>query len=251
MDESKRWPQLLREVWRDVTGQIRQAFVEGKPMPIGREEPTGEGTDDGDGDGPDARPKPRERVLHQAVISETAPLYAGIAASIAPALVGVVCLLTIVLIPVTLLCAGGIAIIFWYYRRYYASLRVTLTSRDLKVRRGILNREEKSIPLEKITDLAVFQGPIMRHFNLEGIRVETAGQTGAGALVSVIGIKNTYSFRDMVLAQRDRIADSDDIPALPRRDSPAATPTNDPLLHTLTAIHETLQRIEDRLPPRD
>ena len=100
----------------------------------------------------------------------------------------------------------AVPIALWYYPRFYASLRVSLTTRELKVQRGVLNREEKTIPLEQITDLAIFQGPIMRHFGLRGIRVETAGQSsGATALVTIVGIVDTESFRDEVLAQRDRI----------------------------------------------
>jgi hypothetical protein len=153
--------------------------------------------------------------------------------------------------------------------RYYQRLNVRLTSRELKVRRGILVVEEKSIPLEKITDLAVYQGPVMRAMGLKGIKVETAGQTSTtgSALVTVVGIVDTDDFRDLVLEQRDRIADRDDaLPLPPGAARGASLPESggaaeagqagtravggvvavaDPaLLETLAEIRDVLRRIE-------
>ncbi len=142
-----------------------------------------------------------EKILREAVIAPSAVRYKVLAAAagFAASIIG------IVLLPFS------IPISYWYWGKYYGNLRVLLTPREIKVHRGVLVREEKSIPLEKITDLAVFQGPIMRWMDLKGIRVETAGQSsGASALVSIVGLDDTDGFRDRVLAQRDRIADRDD-----------------------------------------
>ena len=45
----------------------------------------------------------------------------------------------------------------------------------------------------------------MRMFSLHRISVETAGQSGPGSLISLIGIKDTEAFRKDVLEQRDRM----------------------------------------------
>ncbi|MGY6555091.1 MAG: PH domain-containing protein [Wenzhouxiangella sp.] len=133
----------------------------------------------------------------------------------------------------------------YYYRRHYQRLRVVLTNRDLKIHRGIWVREEKSIPLEKITDLRVFQGPVMRHFGVTGLAVETAGQTSAGALATVHGIVDTEAFRDHVLEQRDRIADAEDDGAGAVAAAGAAQPGNAEVLAMLGEIRDVLQRIEN------
>ncbi len=52
--------------------------------------------------------------------------------------------------------------------------RNSLSRKNLHVVRGILIRQEKTVPLDKITDMAMFHGPIMRHFELRGLSVETA-----------------------------------------------------------------------------
>jgi putative membrane protein len=145
-----------------------------------------------------------DRILREAVIAPSAVRYKvlGVAAGFTITVFGI------------LLLPFAIPITYWYWSRYYGNLRVLLTTREIKVHRGVMVREEKSIPLEKITDLAVYQGPIMRWMDLKGIRVETAGQSsGMSALVSIVGLDDTDGFRDRVLAQRDRITDRDDAAA--------------------------------------
>lgn len=179
-----------------------------------------------------------ERVLKEASIAENAARY-----KVLETVIGLTA--SIIGIPLLLI---GVPLASWYWRRYYANLRVRLTTRDLEVHRGIMVQEDKSIPLEKITDLAVFQGPIMRRMGLKGIKVETAGQsTAAGALVSIIGIDDTDDFRDRVLAQRDRITDRDDGVAA-AQPGPSGTDTTSAELATLIEIRDALRRIEGRLP---
>lgn len=142
---------------------------------------------------------------------------------------------SILLIPVLPIT---VPIVFLYYRRYYATLEVVLTTRELQVNRGVLIRQEKSIPLEKITDLAVFQGPIMRRLGLKGLQVETAGQSGSGsALVKIVGLANTDAFRDAALDQRDKVTERI------TESAPAATDAH----AVLGEIHQTLLRIERSL----
>ena len=92
---------------------------------------------------------------------------------------------------------------FFITKRYLDSMECVLTEKALKVKKGILVRVEKTIPLEKITDMGMVQGPIMRAFDLHTLTVETAGQSGAGALVSLTGIVDAKEFRETVLQQRE------------------------------------------------
>ena len=48
----------------------------------------------------------------------------------------------------------------------------------------------------------------MRYFDLRNIAVETAGQSGPGSLISLLGVKDTERFRREVLDQRDRMGGS-------------------------------------------
>jgi putative membrane protein len=128
--------------------------------------------------------------------------------------------------------------------RYLDRMSCTLTSKNLKVKKGVLVRVEKTIPLDKITDMALVEGPLMRSMDIQRLSVETAGQSGAGALVSLTGIVLAEEFREAVLEQRDaltkqgREAGSGD-------GGPAANASND-----LAALTESVRRIERLLEAR-
>ena len=89
--------------------------------------------------------------------------------------------------------------------RYLERLSCDLTERTLKVGKGFFVRVEKTVPLDKITDLGLVQGPIMRYLGIEQLTVETAGQSSQGALVRLVGVNGGRAFRDAVLQQRDLI----------------------------------------------
>jgi len=153
----------------------------------------------------------------------------------------------IVTIPIAILYA---VIARFLIGRYIAHLSCTLTERTLDIKKGILNKTESTIPLEKITDLQLFQGPVMRFYGLHGFKVETAGQTGAsgGALVNMIGIVETPEFRKAVLAQRDRVHDRALSPAEPRAPSRELSMTEaGEATRLLAEIRDTLRRIEEQL----
>jgi len=148
----------------------------------------------------------------------------------------VICIVTIPLIPIWL--ALGLMIT----GKYLDHMSCTLTEKSLIVKKGMFNRIEKTIPLEKITDLGLNQGPIMRAMGLHALSVETAGSSGApagGALVSLVGITDTIGFRDKVLAQRDLLVGSSPGPV-----AREATPVDSSVLED---IRDTLHRIEDVL----
>lgn len=146
---------------------------------------------------------------------------------------------TIVLIPVIPFVLLAVVLLM---DKYLDRLSCTLTDRTLEIRKGLLNRIESTVPLEKVTDLMMFQGPIMRMLGLHGFRLETAGQSAGatGYLVNMIGISDTPGFRKAVLAQRDRVVagtarvGSDDFAGADRPD-------------VLVEIRDALLRIEQKL----
>ena len=150
------------------------------------------------------------------------------------------CVLTIVGIPLLLL---WIPIGRYLTGRYLDRMACVLTSKALKVKKGIMVRVEKTIPLEKITDMALVQGPVMRHFNIYKLTVETAGQSGPGALVALIGIVDAKDFRQTVLAQRDQVSEKPDSQL-------AASTTESSGTETLEQVRDSLLRIEALLKSR-
>lgn len=102
----------------------------------------------------------------------------------------------IIWLPIALLMTG----------RYLRSLECVLTDRAVKLKSGVLFRVEKTIPLDKITDLGMMQGPLMRAMGLERLTVETAGSSAPGALASIIGVVDARGFRDAVMEQKEKLA---------------------------------------------
>lgn len=132
--------------------------------------------------------------------------------------------------------------------RYLRHMRCVLTTSMLEVSKGMFVRVEKTVPLDKITDIGVVHGPIMRHYDLRALSVETAGQSSAGALIKLIGIVDTEAFRQAVLDQRDKV-----VAALAGGEpAPAALPSagRGDEVELLTEIRDAIRRIERRLPAR-
>lgn len=185
----------------------------------------------------------RYKVLREASFDPKLPTYYLLSGTI----VFVVFIVTIPLAVVYYLV--GRAIIDKYIER----LGCTLTERTLEIRKGLFNRVESTVPLDKITDLQMVQGPIMRHFGLHGFKVETAGQSGGpgGHLVSMVGIVDAPGFRQAVLDQRDAIAEGKSAPGR----SPEAAPHGvgmgeHAVVGVLGDIRTSLHRIEKMLEHR-
>ncbi|WP_394129092.1 PH domain-containing protein [Shewanella maritima] len=92
-------------------------------------------------------------------------------------------------------------------KTYINNMSAELTETKLIVRKGILQRTENTVPLDKITDLALIQGPLMRLFGIHKLTVETAGQSGNGALINLVGLVDVGDFRARVLEQKALIAE--------------------------------------------
>ncbi len=91
----------------------------------------------------------------------------------------------------------------WYSRHYFDKLECVLTDKNLRFKKGIIVQFEKTIPLENIQDMAFIEGPVLRHFNLCVLKVETAGGSAhMSHQMSLVGIKDAQAFRLKVLEQR-------------------------------------------------
>lgn len=131
----------------------------------------------------------------------------------------------------------------WFGPKYFAGLSARLTTQALELRKGVFTRNESTIPLNRITDLKLHQGPLMRRFGLHGLKVETAGQSGpnAGSEGNLLGVMDAEAFRNAILRQRQVT-----LGAEPSEDSPAAAATAGDATELLTEIRDILARIEAR-----
>jgi len=141
----------------------------------------------------------------------------------------------IALLPIWLLGWGQ-----WYVRRAFESLKCELNERTLVVKRGIFFQVEKTIPLDKIQDLTVKEGPLLRWLGLRSLKIETAGQGTPGASeADLVGIVDPIDFRDQVLRQRDSMSA---VPALQPSSDEGAPGTAE----SLTEIRDLLRHMAER-----
>ena len=94
----------------------------------------------------------------------------------------------------------------WLPRGQASAMRFALEGTTLRVDGGIVFLSRKAIPLDRVTDIVLVQGPLMRHFGLWSLRVQTAG---AGSHVPegvLIGVEEPERVRDLLLETRDEAA---------------------------------------------
>ncbi len=141
---------------------------------------------------------------------------------------------------------------FWLFfgwgihQRQYERLECELTERSLNIRRGLWFRVEKHIPLDKIQDVGMKEGPILRKLGLSSLVIETAGQSAAQGVgdATLVGVVDAPGFRDKIIEQRERIIDnlrSGQVATV----VPATATAADAHVHdVLVQIRDGLQRIE-------
>lgn len=128
-----------------------------------------------------------------------------------------------------------------FHRKQYERLSAKLTDRSLEIRRGLLFRMEKNVPLDRIQDLTMTEGPLLRWLGLARLHVETAGQNvGGGGGAHLVGVVNAPAFRDAVLDQRDALEGSGGDGVTSRRPAPEGEAS----ASELAALVESVKRIE-------
>ena len=140
----------------------------------------------------------------------------------------------------------GIPLIpFWliwsvsYLPRAYDRFSAKLTPTSLELTRGVYFRSDSTIPLDRITDVRLHDDPLMRMSGIQGLKVETAGQSGTtGAEGSLIGVVDAPAFRDAVLRQREILQDV----GVPQTTSAATSSDND----LLVEIRDLLKSIDSK-----
>ncbi len=132
----------------------------------------------------------------------------------------------------------------WYKARYLTWHSIKLTDKGVEVRRGVINRHEINIPLDRITDVTVYQDLGMRWLKISRVTVETAGQTTVtGGVGRMLGVEEPHVFRDAVIKQREKFLEEN---RKPGSVIPAETSSDDGT-SVFKDMRDTLGRIEKLL----
>ena len=133
---------------------------------------------------------------------------------------------------------GIIAMVVWIpfgwivHKKQYEHMSGALTDRSINMRMGWLFKQQQNIPLDKLTDVSIHEGPILNAFGVVRMQFETAG----AAPFILTGVKNSDQFRDLVLQQRDSLVSN------PQQSAPSDD-SND----VLVEIRDILQQINTNL----
>lgn len=115
----------------------------------------------------------------------------------------------------------------------YLTLEYTLTPEELRIREGLLHRQERRIPLDRIQDLGFESTILRRALGLTVVLVETASGRGVEARLDALSRAHAEHLREVLLAARltavaksseraNAKATSDDPDAAPTDDAPTA-----------------------------
>jgi putative membrane protein len=142
---------------------------------------------------------------------------------------------------------GIVVMFFWVpfgwivHMKQLQGSSLTLTKSGIKIRKGWIFKAQQNIPLDKLTDISIHEGPLLGMCNIVKIAIETAGATP----FHLKGLKKSVAlqFRDTVMMQRDSIF---------QISSPKSTGDQEPQSNgVLVEIRDILQQINTNLSKRE
>jgi putative membrane protein len=89
---------------------------------------------------------------------------------------------------------------------HYATYRYRLGDDGLRIREGIVTRNERHIPYDRIQNVDLVQNPLHRMFGVAEVRLETAGGDKPEAVIRVLSLAAVDRMRERVFAERERTA---------------------------------------------
>ena len=95
---------------------------------------------------------------------------------------------------------GDFKFSLWLCPQQANNLRYRLEGNTLREDGGVFFLFRKSIPLERITDINLVQGPLLRFFGIWAMRIQTAGSDQCEA--TLYGVREPEKVRTLILAQR-------------------------------------------------
>ncbi len=94
--------------------------------------------------------------------------------------------------------------ICWLASKQALALKYWIQDSTLRIDEGIIFLKRKSIPLDRITDVVLIQGPIMRLGWIWALHVQTAGSNQQGPECVLQGVLAPEAVRDSIMDARDR-----------------------------------------------
>ncbi|WNY28752.1 hypothetical protein MmiEs2_09550 [Methanimicrococcus stummii] len=91
--------------------------------------------------------------------------------------------------------------VFIWMQRYYNSIVYHLNDTEMTWKRGVWFKKTGIVPYNRITNIDISQGPVMRIFKISNLQIQTAGNSGgkAGSEISIIGMEDAEPLRAFIM----------------------------------------------------
>jgi hypothetical protein len=101
---------------------------------------------------------------------------------------------------VLLFCIVVVFVLFFYWvKLYYQSMWYELHEDEMRWKRGVWFRTTGIVPYNRITNLDLKQGPVMRWLNISTLSIQTAGYSGqAVPEIRIEAIEHAEELRELV-----------------------------------------------------
>jgi membrane protein YdbS with pleckstrin-like domain len=135
-----------------------------------------------------------------------------------------------------------ILIVFFvaWVRLYYVSMWYELRDDEMSWKRGVWFRRTGIVPYNRITNLDVIQGPVMRMLGISTLSIQTAGYSGQDVPeIRIEGIEHAEDLRELIrsLVRQSGIP-GDGTGGAP----PISIPTNQKIIEELVKIRSLLEQ---------
>ncbi len=127
---------------------------------------------------------------------------------------------------------------------YYESMSYELREDEINWKRGIWFRTTGIVPYNRITNLDVRQGPLMRALGISSLAIQTAGYSGqAVPEIRIEAIEHAEELRELIRSQVRGCSPHDDgTGSVEPVSSPSGIPVDQQILAELHQIRSLLER---------
>jgi membrane protein YdbS with pleckstrin-like domain len=141
---------------------------------------------------------------------------------------------------------GGMAVaivlfVIWA-RLYYESMWYELHEDEMRWKRGVIFRRTGIVPYNRITNIDIRQGPVMRGLGISTLSIQTAGYSGrAQAEIRIEGIVHAEELRELIRGMV-RVASGGDGTGTGKTGPSPVKPIDLQILDELKAIRDLLEK---------
>jgi membrane protein YdbS with pleckstrin-like domain len=100
----------------------------------------------------------------------------------------------------TVLLVAALAFSLLWVVLYYQSITYYLNKTEMTWKRGVWFRKTGIVPYNRITNVDIVQGPLMRLFHISDLKIQTAGVSADGtAEITMVGMEKPEPLRSLIM----------------------------------------------------